>query len=1266
MRVRAGACALFLALASALAPWLAWGGDVDSDKQALEALYDATGGDSWTDGAHWKSATEPLGSWHGVTTDGDGRVTGLALGDNGLDGALPAALGSLDKLETLDLSDNALTGALPSQLANLAVLKELILRRSRALAGALPSGLMQLADLATVAIDETELCAPGGDAFQAWVATISFAGLRCPPAADSVIDVAVFYTPAARDAEGGATAMRNKIDHLVAWTNDAYSRSGVKQRVNLVAVAETDYVQENSDVDLARLWWMYDGHMDEVHEVRNNYAADLVMLIRSRDATLRYGAVVKVMNTVSTDFESKAFAWSIADGAVFAHELGHLMGLNHERRAVCPSPYACSRVSFPYAFAHVHCGTSLWKTVMGSGGARCGEQYAPAHQNFSNPEKAIGAVPMGVAGLAPTDSADGPADAVRALNRTRAYVSEFRRAPDITASFDAASYTAAEGGSDATVTVSLSAAPTRPIRVPVIATPSAGAAENDYSVPSSVLFGAEETVRTFRVAAVDDQVDDDGEALLLTLGLPRGVTLGSPRQAAVSLVDDDVVPGAPGVLSVALTSQAPVEFDDGGHYGVGDAIEASVRFNKTVTVTGAPQLTLTLGSGTREAAYRSAAREFVRFAYAVAAGDLDTDGVGVDANGLTLNGGTIRDAGARDALLAHPAAAEDRAHQADGVKPALERAHTVGPTELSLDFDEPLDRNSVPAASAFRVAVDGAAIGVAQVAVSDSTASLTLSGSIADGEDCAKVGYTPGAAPIRDRAGNAAAAFRDVAVDAGSPAEVSLSASPNPVAEGSAVTVTAQLSRALNCDVTVPTALAAGSAEAGDHGALSGIAVTGGSTSGAGTVATAQDADTADETFTVSLGDLPPSLASGSPSSVQVAITDDDPPPPSIAIAPKAANTPVAEGTDAAFTVTASGAPAAALTVSLAVADASGPSDFVTSGNEGSKSVTIAAGSATAAFTVPTQGDRADEPDGDVTVTVTASQRKPADYAVGSPSSASVRVTDDDATTGALTGSAAALPEGTGRDFTLSIGRALQAGESLAVPLAFAGTATRGTDYTTACPGQPPAGVSCADLDDTGQGSNPRVTFTGRVGGSATSVTLTLTAAADAATEADGETVNVNPGAGAGPITDGFGQFTITDPPKTPTASFSASGYSADEGDAVSVTLNISPTRNAGTAVAIAYTDGTAGSADYSQAPASVTIPANQPAATFTVATAEDATVEEDETFTIAIGTLPDGVDAGSPSSATLTIGNDDQLPTVSIAPGSAAAAGADATFTVT
>ena len=107
--------------------------------------------------------------------------------------------------------------------------------------------------------------------------------------------------------------------------------------------------------------------------------------------------------------------------------------------------------------------------------------------------------------------------------------------------FGAASYTATEGGSAATVTVNLSADPERSVTIPIDAAGAGGAGSDDYSLSeTSVTIDSGETSATFIVTATDDSVDDDGESVSLAFGtyLPDGVSRGAQATSTVSLVDD--------------------------------------------------------------------------------------------------------------------------------------------------------------------------------------------------------------------------------------------------------------------------------------------------------------------------------------------------------------------------------------------------------------------------------------------------------------------------------------------------------------------------------------------------------------------------------------------------------------------------------------------------------------------------------------------------------------------------------------------------------
>ena len=131
------------------------GGSAATDRAALVALYDATDGANWTTNTNW-STTAALSTWHGVTTDSDGRVTQLKLDQNYLTGSIPAALGGLTNLSTLSLNSNQLTGPIPAALGNLASLQELYLWGNE-LTGPIPAELGNLSSLQILSLQNNNL-----------------------------------------------------------------------------------------------------------------------------------------------------------------------------------------------------------------------------------------------------------------------------------------------------------------------------------------------------------------------------------------------------------------------------------------------------------------------------------------------------------------------------------------------------------------------------------------------------------------------------------------------------------------------------------------------------------------------------------------------------------------------------------------------------------------------------------------------------------------------------------------------------------------------------------------------------------------------------------------------------------------------------------------------------------------------------------------------------------------------------------------------------
>ena len=150
-------CALVItASASAAIP--------SSQREALIAVYDATGGANWTNNTGWKGATGTECEWYGVQCDFEKtRVEVVALFENNLTGSIPAAISGLSQLRSLQLYSNNLTGTIPSSIGQLAELEALYLSRNN-LTGTIPASIGALKKLETFEANGTLLEGPLPDA----------------------------------------------------------------------------------------------------------------------------------------------------------------------------------------------------------------------------------------------------------------------------------------------------------------------------------------------------------------------------------------------------------------------------------------------------------------------------------------------------------------------------------------------------------------------------------------------------------------------------------------------------------------------------------------------------------------------------------------------------------------------------------------------------------------------------------------------------------------------------------------------------------------------------------------------------------------------------------------------------------------------------------------------------------------------------------------------------------------------------------------------
>ena len=121
----------------------------ETERAALIAIYNATGGNSWERSDNWCS-DKPIGQWYGVHTNIKGRVDEIDLHGN-ITGQIPPEIGDLTELTRLSifnrlLPDNSDYGPLPSEIGNLKKLETLVLQ-GYPLSGKIPESLYDLTSL---------------------------------------------------------------------------------------------------------------------------------------------------------------------------------------------------------------------------------------------------------------------------------------------------------------------------------------------------------------------------------------------------------------------------------------------------------------------------------------------------------------------------------------------------------------------------------------------------------------------------------------------------------------------------------------------------------------------------------------------------------------------------------------------------------------------------------------------------------------------------------------------------------------------------------------------------------------------------------------------------------------------------------------------------------------------------------------------------------------------------------------------------------------
>ena len=530
-----------------------------------------------------------------------------------------------------------------------------------------------------------------------------------------------------------------------------------------------------------------------------------------------------------------------------------------------------------------------------------------------------------------------------------------------TVSFGRASYTAAEGGTPAAVTVLLSQASSQTVTVPLDVTHHGGATPDDYTTPSQVTFNAGQTTAAFTVTAADDNDNDDGESITIGFGnLPTGVTAGTPFTTTVNLDDNDTAD------LVVSRGSLTVGEDGDGTFTVRLATRPTQQVSVTVTsgdssAASVPAQPLTFTTGNWETA-QSVTVSGVH--------DDDTRDESVTVT-LSASGG---DYGGETATVAVSVDDDDTAdlvvsrgsltvgEDGDGtftVRLATRPTQQVSVTVTSGDSSaasvpaQPLTFTTGNWETAQSVTVSG----VHDDDTRDESVTVTLSASGGDyGGETATV-----AVSVDDN-------------DTTTTPTVRFGASQYAATEGgaAAAVVTVELTTALTHEVTVPvTATPKGGATTDDY-TLSPTPVTvtfaAGHTTATFTVAATDDTvyDDKGERVKLGFGILPDGVAAAAPRTSHVSLVDNENPPQVTVRFGEASYTATEGGTPATVIVTLSADPERAVTVRVEVTAHSGATakDYRLPASR----ATFARGETTKQITVTAVADCDDDEDESITI----------------------------------------------------------------------------------------------------------------------------------------------------------------------------------------------------------------------------------------------------------------------------------------------------------
>ncbi len=149
------------------------------------------------------------------------------------------------------------------------------------------------------------------------------------------IDLLFVYTNEI-SAKYSVGAITSRIDLAIAEANSVFESSETRARLRVVHLYQSDYDENGVIADgLVRIRDREDGYLDDVHDIRDEYGADLVCLLHDQSDSNTVGIAYLLIPPSSSFNERYGFSvtrYSHLTGYnAFVHEIGHNLGCSHDR-----------------------------------------------------------------------------------------------------------------------------------------------------------------------------------------------------------------------------------------------------------------------------------------------------------------------------------------------------------------------------------------------------------------------------------------------------------------------------------------------------------------------------------------------------------------------------------------------------------------------------------------------------------------------------------------------------------------------------------------------------------------------------------------------------------------------------------------------------------------------------------------------------------------------------------------------------------------------